>query len=147
MLDAIDFGLLIWLIIGSMAGVAEMLTGTLFLLPFTIGAIVAAVLTAVGVDMVWAMVVFAVISIASLILLRRFAAHDDATGPRVNAGGGRYLDAIGVVTTDIAGESFGRVRIETESWRSLSHSGQPIAAGTKVRVVEVRGNALVVESL
>ncbi|MCP4305371.1 MAG: NfeD family protein [bacterium] len=143
MLDAIDIGLVLWLAIGTMAGIGEMVSGTMYLLPFTIGAIVAAVLVAVGVDMVWSLAVFALISLASLVLLRRLANASGHDTNIVRAGGSRYTDAIGVVTSDISQAVAGRVRIETESWRALTVSTH-IATGTEVRVVEVRGNAVVV---
>jgi membrane protein implicated in regulation of membrane protease activity len=145
MLDAIDFGIVLWLVVAAMSGLGEIVSGTLFLLPFTIGAFVAAGLVALGVDMVWALVVFAVISVSSLVWLRRFAVGGAAESAPNRAGGGRYIDAIGLVTEDIVGASAGRVRIETESWRARSSDGESISAGVKVRVVLVRGNALIVE--
>jgi membrane protein implicated in regulation of membrane protease activity len=37
----------------------------------------------------------------------------------------------------------GRVRLDTETWRATT-DGEPLAAGTEVRVVEMRGTRLVV---
>lgn len=145
MLDAIDFGLLLWLVVATMAGIGEMLSGAMYLLPFVIGALVAAVLVAVGADMVWSLVVFGLISLASLVLLRRLAIVGDSEPSTVRAGGARYAGALGVVTSDISSAGAGQIRIETESWRALGASDQKIAAGAKVRVVGVRGNAMVVE--
>lgn len=145
MLDAIDFGIVLWLVVAALSGLGEMMSGSLFLLPFVIGAIVAAVLAAVGVDMVWALVVFSAISLLSLFLLRRFAVLSESDPSPVRLGGSRYVDAIGQVIADIGESSAGRVRVETESWRALSNTAEPIAAGEQVRVVEVRGNALIVE--
>ena len=145
MLDAIDFGLLLWLVIAAMSGVGEMLSGTMFLLPFAVGAMVAAGLVAVGVDMVWAVVVFASISVATLAVLRRLTFSPTNEPSTVRAGGSRYAGAIGVATSNIVPSGGGRVRVETESWRALTDSDQEIPAGAKVRVVQVRGNALIVE--
>jgi membrane protein implicated in regulation of membrane protease activity len=145
MLDAIDFGLLLWLVIAAMSGVGELLSGTMLLLPFAVGALVAAGLVAVGVDMVWALVVFASISVATLLLVRRFALSPTNEPSTVRAGGSRYAGAIGVATSNIVPSGGGRVRIETESWRALTDSDKEIPVGAKVRVVQVRGNALIVE--
>jgi membrane protein implicated in regulation of membrane protease activity len=145
MLDGIDFAILIWLIIAALSGVGEMLSGTLFLLPFVGGAIVAAVLAAVGVDTVWVLAVFAVISLGSLVALVRLALPSKTLPSSVRAGGGRYIDALGLVTTEVERGTAGRVRVESESWRAHSLTDEPIAAGVRVRVVDIRGNALVVQ--
>ena len=146
MLDGIDVEVLLWLVVAVLSGVGEMASGALVLLPFAIAAIVAAILAALGVEMVWALTVFAVISVTSLVVLRRFAFHEDLDSAPVRAGGGqRYVDAIGVVTSDIPATMSGRVRVETESWRAIAKDGGLIDEGTRVRVTEVRGNALIVE--
>ena len=145
MLDGIDFAILIWLVVAALSGVGEMLSGTLFLLPFVAGAIVAAFLAAVGVETVWVLAVFAVISLASLLTLRRLAVRPKTQTTLQRAGGGRYIDAVGMVTTGIEGGGAGRVRVESESWRARSFADEQIAAGVEVRVVDVRGNALIVQ--
>ena len=147
MLDSIDMAVVIWLVLAALSGVAEMMSGTLFLLPIVAGAIVAAVLVALGVEMVWVLVVFAAISVSSLVWLRRLAVLADAEPSVARVGATRYVDAVGLVTADIAALRAGRVRVENESWRALSITDEPIAAGAQVRVIEVRGNALIVEPI
>ncbi len=147
MLDGIDIAVVVWLVLAALSGIGEMMSGTLFLLPIVAGAIVAAVLAALGLEMVWVLVVFAVISVSSLVWLRRLAVHSDPEPSPVRAGASRYVDAIGLVTADISTLGAGRVRVETESWRALSVADEPIRAGSQVYVIEVRGNALVVEPI
>ncbi len=147
MLDSIDITVLVWLVLAAVSGVGEMMSGTLFLLPIVAGAIVAAVLAALGVEMMWVLVVFGVISVSSLVWLRRLALHSDAEPPAVRAGASRYVDAVGVVTADISTLRAGRVRVEAQSWRALPVTDEPIVAGAQVQVIEVRGNALIVEQI
>ena len=147
MLDAIDFGIVLWLVIAAMAGFGEIMSGTLFLLPVVIGAVIAAILAVLGVDTVWVLVVFGTISVASLVWLRKFAVRNDASPSTSRTGSLRYVDATGIVTAEISGSAAGRVRVETESWRALAKADESISAGAQVRVVEVRGNALIVELL
>ncbi len=144
MLDAIDFQIVLWLVVAALSGFGEIMSGTMHLVPFVVGALFAAILAALGVDMAWALVVFAAISATSLVWLRRFAIRSNREPPSARIGGVRYVDAVGVVTADIVGSSAGRVRVETESWRALSKTDEPLAAGARVRVTEVRGNALIV---
>jgi membrane protein implicated in regulation of membrane protease activity len=145
MLDGIDIGVVIWLAVAAITGIGEMLSGAFFLLPLAAGAIVAAILAALGVDTVWVLIVFAVISVTVLIWLRRYARRSDAVPLSRHAGAGRYVGAVGVVTDDVVSPGAGRVRVETESWRALAVGNERIEAGSQVRVVEVRGNALIVE--
>ena len=42
MFEGIDLAILLWLLGGVVSGVAEVLTGTFFLLPFAVGAFAAA---------------------------------------------------------------------------------------------------------
>jgi len=147
MLDGIDIAVLVWLVLAALSGIGEMMSGTLFLLPIVAGAIVAAILAALGVDVMWVLVVFALISVSSLVWLRRLALQSDTGPSTVRAGASRYVDAIGLVTAEIATSGAGRVRVETESWRALSTANESIAAGAEVRVTAVRGNALIVERL
>lgn len=147
MLDGIDIGVVLWLVVAAMAGIGEMLSGALFLLPLAAGALVAAVLAAAGVDTIWVLVVFATLSVTVLVWLRRYAKLTTSLPTSRRAGAGRYVDAIGIVTADVSRLEAGRVRVETESWRALPVADEVIAAGSRVRVVEVRGNALIVEAL
>ncbi|MEA2003121.1 MAG: NfeD family protein [Actinomycetota bacterium] len=147
MLDGIDVAVVIWLVLAALSGVGEILSGTLFLLPIVAGAIVAAVLAAFGVETVWVLVVFVVMSVSSLVWVRRLAVLSDTGSPLAGVGASRYADAIGLVTADINASRSGRVRVETESWRALSTVDEPIAAGAQVRVIEVRGNSLIVEPI
>lgn len=139
--------IVVWVLIAILSGIGEMLTGSLFLLPFAIGAIVAAIAAAFGVDLPWVLGLFLVVSIGSLLWLRRFAKRSEAQAPAIQAGAGRYVDAVGRVVADINPAGAGRVELSGQAWRALSAHGEPIAADTEVRVVEVRGTALVVEAL
>lgn len=145
MLDGIDIEVLLWVVVAVLSGVGEIASGAMVLLPFAIAAVVAGILAALGVEMVWALTVFAVISVATLIVLRKLAIQQSLDTAPVRAGGGqRYVDAVGVVTSDIPVAGAGRVRVETESWRAIEQDGEGLVAGTRIRVVEVRGNALIV---
>jgi membrane protein implicated in regulation of membrane protease activity len=56
----------------------------------------------------------------------------------------------GIVVKDIRGAidvGHGDVRVEREVWPAESRDGSPIAAGTRVRVTDVRGTRLVVTPL
>jgi membrane protein implicated in regulation of membrane protease activity len=133
----------IWLGTAVVMGLAEMVTAGFFILPFAAGAAVAFILAwfGVAVGIQWA--AFVGLSVASLIVLQRFTNTDDTDQPPVGAN--RFVGKRGLVLEDvdrIAAE--GRVRMDTEVWRATTE-GDPIAAGTEVRIVGVVGSRLLVE--
>lgn len=145
MLDGIDWGVLIWLIAAALSGLGEMLTGTLFLLPFVIGAIAAAVVAALGAEMIWTLAAFGVVTSLVFAWVFFFAVRFRAEPNATREGAGRYVGALGTVTDSIDDLSAGRVKLRSESWRAVTDTGEPIEVGVKVQVIEVRGNALVVK--
>ena len=140
-----ELEILVWVIVAIISGIGELLTGSFFLLPFAIGATAAALAAAFGAELPIVLPLFLVVSLGSLVWLRRFADRSDEEAPVIQAGAGRYIGARGRVTEGIAGPTEGRVQVDGQLWRALTADREPIEAGTEVRVVEVRGTALVVE--
>ena len=140
-----ELEILVWAIVAVISGIGELLTGSFLLLPFAIGATAAALAAALGAGLSIVLPLFLLVSLGSLVWLRRFADRSDEEAPVIQAGAGRYVGARGRVTEEIAGPTEGRVQIDGQLWRALAANQEPIASGTEVRVVEVRGTALVVE--
>ncbi len=133
----------IWLGTAVVMGLGEIVTAGFFILPFAVGATVAFLLAwfdvAVGIQ--WA--AFVGISVVSLIWLQRFTRQDDHEQPPVGAN--RFVGKRGLVLEDVDRiTAQGRVRMETEVWRATTE-GDPISAGTEVRIVGVVGSRLLVE--
>ena len=63
----------VWVVLAAALSVGEMLTTSFFMLPFALGAAVAALIEAFGGDLVWQWVVFTVVSVVALILFRPLA--------------------------------------------------------------------------
>ena len=135
----------IWLGAAAVFGVGEMMTAGFFLLPFAAGAAVSAILAFAGVAPAIQGITFIVVSVLALIWLRRYAAKGDDRQPAVGAN--RFAGETAFVLDEVDRvEGHGRVRMATETWRATT-DGEPIPAGTEVRIVEVRGTRLVVEPL
>ena len=140
---------LIWLAAAVAFGIGEMLmAGSFFLLPFAGGAVFAAVIAALVPGPLWSWLAFIVGSIATFIGMRPFAKRLQENAPDVaGIGANRLVGAIGIVLAPISatpGEA-GMVKVGTEEWRADTPPGVALAAGTKVRVVEVLGTRLLVE--
>ncbi len=136
----------VWVWLSAFLVVAEILTLGLFMLPFGIGAAAAAAGAWLGLSVGWQWIVFGVVSVTSLVGLRTYAIlHNRRPSPAI--GSDRLIGNVGVVieTIDRASGS-GRVRVNREEWRADSSDGRPISTGTRVVVIRVEGNHLVVDT-
>jgi len=135
----------IWVGAAIFLGFGEMVTAGFFMLPFAIGAVVAAVLAWLDVPPLVALIVFIGVSLVAMVGLQRFVRREDEHQPRMGAN--RLVGMTATVLEDIDRVTgAGRVRMETELWRAAT-DGDPIPAGAVVRVTEVRGARLVVEPI
>lgn len=134
----------VWVLLAAILFIAEIFTATFFLLPFGIGAAVAALLEYLGVSVGWQWVAFILVSAIALVVLRRYGdrlTHE----PPIRTGVDRLLGKSGVVLEQIVPNSAeGRVRIEREEWRADSIDDAIVPVGTTVTVVRVDGTHLIV---
>ena len=96
----------IWLVATALFVVGEVGTGgSLFLLPFAIGAFVATLLAFAGVGVLWEWVAFIGISIASLVATNSLRKRLDFDTPQDGIGARRMLGQAGRVVRGAAGRS------------------------------------------
>jgi membrane protein implicated in regulation of membrane protease activity len=136
----------IWLAVAAVFAIGELTAaGTFFLLPFAIGAAVAAVLAFAGVPVVIELIVFIIVSVVALAAFRKLAHRLDRNEPTEGIGSKRLIGQPGKVIEAIDGANdLGTVRIDREEWRAESGDGSAIPLHAKVKVVEVRGTRVVV---
>jgi membrane protein implicated in regulation of membrane protease activity len=139
----------IWLIAAAVFAVGEMGSpGSFFLLPFAIGALLAAVLAFLDVSVVVEWIVFLTASIATLIALRSVAHRLNRSVHDAGVGSRRMLGQSGFVLRDIPGAGeLGLVRVDREEWRAESTDGSPIPSGSMVRVADVQGTRVIVAAV
>lgn len=136
----------IWMGAALIFFIGEMASpGTFFLIPFAVGAAVAAVLAFLDVDLAWQWLAFVGVSLAVFAALRPLARRVDRTPSISGVGANRLIGEVGTIVETIdGGGDEGLVSIQRERWRAESVDARPIATDTRVRVVEVRGTRLVV---
>jgi membrane protein implicated in regulation of membrane protease activity len=135
-------GWILWVIAACLLGVGEMHTGGFYLLPFAVGAALAAVVTLLGVGGVLSGVVFIAASAIVVGALRPVARRHRRLPPSIRTGAAALVGRRATVLERIANdEGVGCVRIEGgEVWTARSYADdEVIDAGERVEVVEIRG--------
>jgi membrane protein implicated in regulation of membrane protease activity len=135
-----------WLALGLLLGAAEMLIPGVFLIWLAGAALITgalAFLLPVGVPL--QVVVFAVLSIVAVFTAKRYLRDNpiEPADPDMNKRGARMRGQTGKVTQAIEDGS-GRVHIGDTEWIA---KGPDVPVGTRVRVVDADGAALVVEQI
>ncbi|HEY7836719.1 MAG TPA: NfeD family protein [Solirubrobacteraceae bacterium] len=133
---------ILWLIAAGAFGVGEMHSGGFYLLPFAIGAALAAVLSLLGVGALLSALVFVATSAIVVMALRPVAHRHRRLPPPIRTGAAALVGRTAMVLERIANdEGVGCVRIDGgEVWTARSFDDdEVIEAGARVHVVEIRG--------
>jgi membrane protein implicated in regulation of membrane protease activity len=138
----------LWLIAAVIFGVGEIATLGFFLGPFAIGALVAALVAAVGGGTLISLVVFLLVSGVTLAALRPLARSHKRMPAQLRTGTAALVGRTAMVTERIHNdEGTGCVKLEGESWTARAYDEDAvIEPGKRVHVMEIRGaTALVTE--
>lgn len=134
-----------WFILGVGLMIAETLLPGAFLLWFGVGAAVTGFALLVMPSLAWQVqaVIFAVVSLASLVGWRRFRVRHPETSshPTLNQRGTQYVGRRFTLTEPIV-DGYGRIHVDDTHWRI---AGPDLPAGTHVTVTGVDGIVLEVE--
>jgi membrane protein implicated in regulation of membrane protease activity len=136
----------IWLIVAVVFGVGEIATLGFFLAPFAGGALIAALVSAVGAGTAVSLVAFLVVSLVLLAALRPIALRHRQQAPSLRTGTAALVGKSATVV-EAVGANEGCIRLDGEIWTARPYDeDQVFAAGTRVQVLEIRGaTALVAE--
>jgi membrane protein implicated in regulation of membrane protease activity len=138
----------IWILVAVAFGIGEMLTTTFVLAPFSVGALVAALVAAIGVGAVGSWAVFIIVALLTLWVVRPIARAHMRTPAQLRTGTAALVGRRAIVLERIANdEGVGCVRIDGDVWTARAYDDESvIEAGTPVQVIEIRGaTALVSE--
>ena len=134
-----------WVILSAGLIIGEIFTMGFFLLPFGVGAAGAAVATWFGLGPVGQWIVFLVVSIPSLLLLKRFADRVTRSREPFRVASDRAIGKTGMVLEPIIPHGGGgRVRVGTEEWRADPEDPEEIPKGSVIEVIRVDGTRLIV---
>lgn len=130
-----------WLAAACALGLGEMRQGGSYLGSFALGAALAAIVSALGVGLGLATILFLLASAIVFATLRPVGRRRDRLPPAVRTGAAALVGRRATVIERIANyEGVGCVKIDGEVWTARSFDEEEIIApGEHVEVVEIRG--------
>jgi membrane protein implicated in regulation of membrane protease activity len=133
-----------WLAFAAILLIAEIALPITFFLWMSIAAAITGLLM-LGLDMSWQvqLIVFSVLSVISIIASRVYIKNNpiESDDSQLNRRGEQHIGKIYTLDTGIQNGS-GKVRVGDSLWRV---EGPELAAGTRVKVINVNGNSFVVK--
>jgi membrane protein implicated in regulation of membrane protease activity len=139
----------VWIIAAVVLAVGEMLTLSFFLAPFAAGALLAALVSAVGGGLIASWAVFIITSLLLLLVARPIARSHRKQPAQLRTGTAALIGGKGTVVERVANlEAVGAIRMDNgEVWTARAYDeDQVIEPGKRVQVIEIRGaTALVTE--
>jgi membrane protein implicated in regulation of membrane protease activity len=136
---------LIWVVLGVVLAAGEILTLSLFVGPFSIGAFGGALTAAVGGGLAPQLVVFSLLTLGSFWLLRPIAKRHLRQTTETKTGTAALIGRTAVVTAALEGpELVGQIRLDGQTWTARTAGLEPVSAGTTVTVLEITGATAVV---
>jgi membrane protein implicated in regulation of membrane protease activity len=141
----VDIDAWVWWLIGAVGlGIPLVLTAMPEFGMFAVGAVVAAVVAALGGGIVAQVLVFVVVSVALIAVVRPIAAGHRADRPRPATGIDALKGRQAVVLERVDGNG-GRIKLAGEVWSARAYDGeQSFEPGRHVDVVDIDGATAVV---
>ncbi len=136
----------IWLAVVVLSAIIEAISWDMTSIWVTCGGIIALILCACGVPILWQLVPFIVITVLCIIFLRPLVKKSISKGT-VNTNISSFIGQKAKIVKEISEFSNGTIKINGVTWSAQSKDGLSIATGTEVEIVEVLGNKLIVKQL
>lgn len=135
----------LWTVVSILCLILELSSGDFFIICFSVGAVVSAVVAALGLNVYWQLAFFALFSVLSLFFVRPVALrflHKNEEPRASNADA--LIGREGRVVETIEAQGFGRVAIDGDVWRAVTASGRDIPRGERVKVISRKSTILTV---
>lgn len=133
-----------WLVVAIVCAIAEIFTETFFIILFSVGALVAAALSWLGLKAGYQFAAFILVSLGLVFSTKRVAASWFRKGSELKTNV-YALEGKRVVVQAIPPNEAGKVKVKGEVWSARSLCETLIPLGVTVRVLRVEGVHLVVE--
>ncbi|MDQ1689483.1 MAG: hypothetical protein QOK42_2458 [Frankiaceae bacterium] len=128
-----------WVIAAVAFATVEAITTTLFVIPFSVGALAAAAGDLAGAGAVVQVALFLTASGGAFTVVRPIARRHRSMPPQIRTGTAALIGRQALVLEEVTRES-GSVKLEGEVWTARPYDEDDVLApGARVNVVEIRG--------
>ena len=135
----------IWVGIIVLSLVVEMVSMDMTSIWFAVGAFITLLLAAIGIGLELQIVTFIIVSLVSILTLRKWTKNKLLNSSTERAG----LDLLKAerfkLMVEITETQKGAVKYNDVVWTAISFDGKPIGEGEWVTVEEIKGNKLIVK--
>ncbi len=138
--------IILWFVIIIVAALIEMNTMDLSSIWFSVGALIAFILSLVGLQPVAQIIVFVVVSVVLLISLRPIAKNYFKTNV-ISTNSDRLVGKVAVCTKEIKVGDRGEVKIDGKFWLAVTSGDEDIQVNDRVQVLAIEGVKLIVDKI
>ena len=135
-----------WFIVAIIFGVGELMTTSLTLIWFSIGALVSMLLSPFIESVFIQVMIFAIVSIVLLVIATKYLVDRDKN-VKYNTNLQGIISQKGIVVQDIELYEVGVVKLNGEEWSAISKDKVKIKKGSIVEVVQIEGVKLIVKEV
>lgn len=136
----------IFLIVGMMFLILEMMVPSMFFLNLAFAGFVTAIIAVWFGDWIWLTIIFSLLALASILLLRPLMLRRRKTPAQVTGMAAKYIGKQVKVIEPID-RTGGAITIYDERWEARADVDKPIAKGTLVKIIKYDGLILTVETV
>lgn len=138
----------IWVIVALFFIVIEIFTTGFAVACFSIGAIAAAVASALNMSLIWQILLFAVFTFLAFAFVRPLIMKSFYKPCNRETNANALIGRTGRVSSEIDPDrGYGRVAIDGDDWKAVSIDGGAIAKGAHVEVVSIDSVILTVKTI
>ncbi len=138
--------IIIWFVVIIVAALIEMNTMDLTSIWFSVGALVAFVLSLVGLNPTVQIIVFVVVSVILIIAVRPVAKNYFKTNV-ISTNADRLVGKVATCTKPISVGERGEVKIDGKYWLAVTSGDKDIEIDEKVEVLAIEGVKLIVDKI
>lgn len=138
--------IIVWFVIIIVAALVEMNTMDLTSIWFSVGALVAFVLSLTKIDIAYQIVAFVVVSVGFIVFLRPVVKNYFKTNS-ISTNSDRLVGKVATCTKPIGVGERGEVKIDGKYWLAVTSSDEEIEIDEKVEVLAIEGVKLIVDKI
>lgn len=138
----------LWALVVIICLILEITSGDFFILCFSIGALLSAVIAALGGGFTVQLEIFAVVSVLSLFFVRpRLVKRLHGKRKERVSNADAIIGRVGKVSEAIESGGYGRVAIDGDDWKAVSADGSYVPQGQSVRIIGRESVIITVEKV